>query len=543
MNEETGKLELTKEAQEKETEIREFYANKVKYLEQEKEIAISDMTEAGNQAMIHMAIAAGETVEDITGITGRQVESLVETTGMNSQQLLGASLVQIQSILDNRLAQLADDIGVSTDELRDMLQRKSNGIESDISSSFQTILDSADPATVDLYNLFAENWSLIGQLVGETSTGIQGNMIDTYEGIQNGLNQTGVALNVFDNIYAKDLSSMTKNTAIFENEFDKAVENMQNSFENYGDIISDVADDCGVSLEALDDQVNIVSDSTDRMIWEGLDAADALWQQVDATWDAQMGYLELAQAVWEYIYALQALAAEQVVPTIEEASGVDTFKDENRYKDYDASTDWSLEMGKAAEAGDWAAVDKYGEYREKKFDDGGFDRSKAVSTEDLKDSLVEAYKEGNDDLKKDLEEVLTGDKYYRDVIPIASAATGMYTGDFDNGRLAILHEKELVLNQEDTKNILDAVQMVRTMQDNLFGSIAEQLDSDGFAAMALLGQRMGGIGLPAAASTDLEQHVTIEHVSFPGVTSSREIEEAFESLVNDAAQWARRRKS
>jgi len=54
---------------------------------------------------------------------------------------------------------------------------------------------------------------------------------------------------------------------------------------------------------------------------------------------------------------------------------------------------------------------------------------------------------------------------------------------------------------------------------------------------------MGGIGLPAAASTDLEQHVTIEHVSFPGVTSSREIEEAFESLVNDAAQWARRRKS
>ena len=34
--------------------------------------------------MIHMAIAAGETVEDITGITGKEVESLVETTGMSS---------------------------------------------------------------------------------------------------------------------------------------------------------------------------------------------------------------------------------------------------------------------------------------------------------------------------------------------------------------------------------------------------------------------------------------------------------------------------
>ena len=543
MNEETGRLELTKEAQERETEIRKFYADKVKFLEEEKQIAIGDMTEAGNQAMIHMAIAAGETVEDITGITGREVESLVETTGMNSQQLLQLSLSQIEDILENRLAQLAEDIGISADDLKDMLQRKENGIESDADSTFKAILESADPATVDLYNLFAENWDLIGSLVGETSSGIKGNIADTYTKIQSGLNDTGTAMNLFDNIFAKDLTSMTKNTAIFEVEFDRAVENMQNSFDNYGETIADVADDCGVSLEALDDSVNMVSDSTDRMIWEGLDAAQAIWDQVDATWDAQQGYLDLASAVWEYIYALQALAAEQVVPTIEEASGVDTFKDENRFKEYDSSTDWSMEMGKSARAGDWAAVDVYSGYRDRKQEERGYYDS--VATEDIKNALVEAYKEGNEDLKEELEEVLNSpNKYYRDVISVTpeGLATGGYTGEFDNGRLAFLHEKELVLNAEDTKNILDAVQMVRTMQDNLFGNIAEQLDSDGFAAMALLGQRMGGIGLPAA-STDFEQHVTIESVSFPGVTSSREIEEAFESLVNDAAQWARRRKS
>jgi len=45
----------------------------------------------------------------------------------------------------------------------------------------------------------------------------------------------------------------------------------------------------------------------------------------------------------------------------------------------------------------------------------------------------------------------------------ASGATGMYTGTWNNngGRLAFLHQKELVLNQDDTKNILDAVAMVR----------------------------------------------------------------------------------
>lgn len=556
MNEETGRLELTKEAQERETEIRRFYADKVKFLEEEKQIAIGDMTEAGNQAMIHMAIAAGETVEDITGITGREVESLVETTGMNSQQLLQLSLSQIEDILENRLAQLAEDIGISADDLKDMLQRKENGIESDADSTFKAILESADPATVDLYNLFAENWELIGSLVGETSSGIKGNIADTYTKIQSGLNDTGTAMNLFDNIFAKDLTSMTKNTAIFEVEFDRAVENMQNSFDNYGETIADVADDCGVSLEALDDSVNMVSDSTDRMIWEGLDAAQAIWDQVDATWDAQQGYLDLASAVWEYIYALQALAAEQVVPTIEEASGVNTFDRGNRL---DYNGDLSQKMAAAwynyRVVGDESAEEDYLSFEKQRREveeEMGADMVgatndveqtiKTASDESLK-AMAEGFAVINDTLKKENAEAVyerTGSPtYYGEG---ASFATGGYTGNFDNGRLAILHEKELVLNEEDTRNILGAVSLVRSM-DSIFNDIASQLDNDGLAAMALLGSRIGGIGAPTPASTDFEQHVTIESVSFPGVTSSREIEEAFESLVNDAAQWARRRKS
>ncbi len=550
MNEETGRLELTKEAQERETEIRRFYAEKVKFLEEEKQIAIGDMTEAGNQAMIHMAIAAGETVEDITGITGREVESLVETTGMNSQQLLQLSLSQIEDILENRLAQLAEDIGISADDLKDMLQRKENGIESDADSTFKAILESADPATVDLYNLFAENWGLIGSLVGETSSGIKGNIADTYTKIQSGLNDTGTAMNLFDNIFAKDLTSMTKNTAIFEVEFDRAVENMQNSFDNYGETIADVADDCGVSLEALDDSVNMVSDSTDRMIWEGLDAAQALWDQVDATWDAQQGYLDLASAVWEYIYALQALAAEQVVPTIEEASGVNTF-DNSDWLDYEG--DLSQKMAAALYNNDMESYNKFKQEREGAVNrafNAGYDvvdnNRIEIALNDADRDLLKKFATGDQVIVKN-EVTYTSDEWKKiheatGTTTIGTFATGGYTGDFDNGRLAILHEKELVLNAEDTQNILAAVSMVRSM-DDIFGSLAEQLDNDGLAAMALLGSRVGGIGAPAPASTDFEQHVTIESVSFPGVTSSREIEEAFESLVNDAAQWARRRKS
>jgi hypothetical protein len=45
---------------------------------------------------------------------------------------------------------------------------------------------------------------------------------------------------------------------------------------------------------------------------------------------------------------------------------------------------------------------------------------------------------------------------------IASGDTGMYTGEWgDTGKLAVLHEKELVLNQTDTSNVLAAVSIIR----------------------------------------------------------------------------------
>jgi len=43
-------------------------------------------------------------------------------------------------------------------------------------------------------------------------------------------------------------------------------------------------------------------------------------------------------------------------------------------------------------------------------------------------------------------------------------ATGGYTGAWGpEGRMAILDEKELVLNKDDTKNFLDATAILRTI--------------------------------------------------------------------------------
>jgi hypothetical protein len=51
------------------------------------------------------------------------------------------------------------------------------------------------------------------------------------------------------------------------------------------------------------------------------------------------------------------------------------------------------------------------------------------------------------------------------VKPPTSARTGGYTGEWRNsGKLAILHEKELILNKYDTANMLSAIGVIRDLE-------------------------------------------------------------------------------
>ena len=109
---------------------------------------------------------------------------------------------------------------------------------------------------------------------------------------------------------------------------------------------------------------------------------------------------------------------------------------------------------------------------------------------------------------------------------MSAYATGGYTGAWgDEGRVAILHEKELVLNEEDTANMLQAVSIVRTMNDLLssINSSTDFINTIGFGS--------------GNNSQTLEQNVHIQ-ASFPNVTDHSEIEQALNNLVNRASQFA-----
>lgn len=117
------------------------------------------------------------------------------------------------------------------------------------------------------------------------------------------------------------------------------------------------------------------------------------------------------------------------------------------------------------------------------------------------------------------------------------ADTGMYTGQWANGsvrangRLAFLHQKELVLNAHDTENFLQAVDIVRNLNESLdLGALS-------------MSKGLGNItarGLDQNAVQTIDQNVSIK-AEFPNVQDRNEIEEAFNNLINKASQYANRK--
>ena len=425
-------------------EIYKYYSEKIKYLEEEKQNAIADMTEAGNKNLIDNAIITGDTITDLTGITTEELKQLVADSGES-----------IADILMKNSEQLKEIAGNNTD------------------------------------------------------------LIDK-----------------FNNTYAKDLDDMTQNTTNFEDELRKLLDQAQRDFDNYKDKVQNVASETGTTLDNLAQETDKVSEATDQLRERGDEAKDTLWNMIDAAQNASDGYLELAQSIWDTVEALRALASQQAQFAASSSSKG------NSSKGYDPNTDYSGVIMDGIANG-WL---EYGskEYkeltsqRENKIDDMGlteeyFGTRGDAADNRYKDSTSVGQYESEEEWKKKMQ-----------ALGVPGFATGGYTGIFDDAKLAFLHQKELVLNQSDTENILAAVQAVRTIGTDLFKSIEKSLDGNAIAAMALMGQKLNPVATTPIQDS-IEQTVHIDKVEFPNVTSRTEIEEAFISLTNDAAQWARRK--
>lgn len=427
-------------------EIYKYYSEKIKYLEEEKQNAIADMTEAGNKNLIDNAIITGDTITDLTGITTEELKQLVADSGES-----------IADILMKNSEQLKEIAGNNTD------------------------------------------------------------LIDK-----------------FNNTYAKDLDDMTQNTTNFEDELRKLLDQAQQDFDNYKDKVQNVASETGTTLDNLAQETDKVSEATDQLRERGDEAKDTLWDMIDAAQNASDGYLELAQSIWDTVEALQALASAQA-SYAGSKSGMSGSS-----KGYDKNTDYAamIEQG---------LINGWIDYGDDTFNRLLNQRGDKITGEDMdltnEKEQFGRYHKGDSAQGWAVGQYDTEDEWRKHLENLKKnygLNTGGYTGLFDDAKLAFLHQKELVLNQSDTENILAAVQAVRTIGTDLFKSIEKSLDGNAIAAMALMGQKLNPVATTPIQDS-IEQTVHIDKVEFPNVTSRTEIEEAFISLTNDAAQWARRK--
>lgn len=112
--------------------------------------------------------------------------------------------------------------------------------------------------------------------------------------------------------------------------------------------------------------------------------------------------------------------------------------------------------------------------------------------------------------------------------------TGGYTGKWadGSGKLAMLHQKEIVLNAGDTENFLKTVDIVR--------QISQTIDLN---ALSTSGGLSSGLHMvkPGMGQNDvLEQNVHIT-AEFPNATDKNEIIKAFDNVINLAAQYSHQR--
>lgn len=347
-----------------------------------------------------------------------------------------------------------------------------------------------------------------------------------YEELKNIAEKNGETVEEFENVYAKELESMTDSNKNFADMLDKYLQQCDDKFNNYKDTVKQVASDTGTTLGNLAEETDKVSEATDQVKQRGDEAKYTLWEMADAASNAAEKYLDLANSMWATVRAMQTLTGAQA-----------NFATSKGTKAYDENTDYTSMIIQGLANGYISyGDDTYNSLIKQLQDKAGeganldLDQFKSYKKGDTPSGWAAGRYNTEEEWRKNLENLK---KNY-------GLDTGGYTGLFDDAKLAFLHQKELVLNQSDTENILAAVQAVRTIGTDLFKSIEKSLDGNAIAAMALMGQKLNPIATTPVQDS-IEQTVHIDKVEFPNVTSRTEIEEAFISLTNDAAQWARRK--
>ena len=298
--------------------------------------------------------------------------------------------------------------------------------------------------------------------------------------------------------------------------------------EDYKTDLEEVEEAAGLTFE------EIVSGTDDAIIEteDLLKVNDELIEQYEDELDAIDNVInELDKLIERFEKAKQA-----AINASKEAYGYFQSANDDMADEAFEDRDYSEDMTRAIVSG-YSTDDKHyqslARRRDKKIAESNVQTD--VTSSRLK-KLFDAYRAGDPKAQTVVMAVYNGKADYTDkFLDEYGFKTGGYTGNWtgETGRLALLHQKELVLNAEDTQNVLGAVKILRNITDLIGNSVIRKA-----AAMS------GNITTPQGGNITnetLEQDVHID-AHFPNVTNSREIENALDNLMNKASQRALRKR-
>lgn len=182
-------------------------------------------------------------------------------------------------------------------------------------------------------------------------------------------------------------------------------------------------------------------------------------------------------------------------------------------------------------------------------DDGSISKSDNLGNmssydigEKMKDytSLEVEYNDGTIKIKQFFDKI-NGKSVLYNVGDILQYDTGGYTGSWgDEGKIAMLHQKELVLNQSDTESILAAVDGIRSLS-SINKSVTQSI-ADSVSDIVINSMQNLSSGTFRTTEQKKSEGIVIENVTaeFPNAENVNEIREAILNLPRIASQYVSR---
>ena len=312
---------------------------------------------------------------------------------------------------------------------------------------------------------------------------------------------------------------------------ESAFEDITETTMDYEQQLQQLATTAGISLNDITNGVDTLTFEFEELIETNDDLILRMERELDSIQDLRYAAQELVDS-YEDVYRAAAEASSELYYFVQaQQSAAAASKAAG-----DAYNAMKIQMGKADEQ--YAAVASAAMNSLASAAENAAARTEAAAQR-INDALASAGGGGGGSSRRSTSQNKGGYAWYNSDKGEAQHtghykfATGGYTGNWNSneGRWAVLHEKEIVLNKDDTKNFLNGIgilrQITQQVGQNAFNKIGQISDSKAMNS---------GIN---SQSDSIEQSVQI-NASFPNVDSKREIEEAFNDLINLAQQRALR---